>query len=294
MMDILQDKNILVTGATSGIGFHAALDLAGKGANVIGAGRDAARCEAARQRILSQYPQAKVTFLVADLSSQRQVKSLAEGVEKLVQENSTSHLDVLVNNAGLVSDKKRYTEDGIELTFAVNHLAPFMLTQRLLPVLSASSDSRVITVSSNSHYNTWFNPQRASNPIVYNLLWAYKVSKLSNVLFTAEFNRRNPDTNIHAYAVDPGLVNTDIGLKGNGSLVYWFWSLRQKNGTAAEVPVRTITHLVTEIRGIVDPHLYWKNSQPKLPSRAALNPDLAKRLWEESCRLCEISDYFSK
>lgn len=293
-MDILQDKNILVTGATSGIGFRAALDLAGKGANVIGAGRDAARCETARQRILSQYPQAKVTFLVADLSSQNQVKSLAEEVKNLLKKNSPPRLDVLVNNAGLVSDKKRFTEDGIELTFAVNHLAPFLLTQQLLPILSASPDSRVITVSSNSHYTTWFNPRNASNPGFYNLLWAYKVSKLSNVLFTAEFNRRNPETRLHAYAVDPGLVNTDIGLKGNNGLVNWFWSLRQKNGTDAEIPVRTILRLASDIRDNLDTHLYWKNRQPTRPSRAALNPDLAKRLWEESCRLCGIVNYFEK
>lgn len=293
-MDILQEKNILVTGATSGIGFRTALDLAGKGANVIGAGRDPARCEAARQRILSQHPQAKITYLVADLSSQRQVKSLAEGVQNFLQKNSTSRLDILINNAGLVSNKKRFTEDGIELTFAVNHLAPFLLTHRLLPSLRMSPDARVITVSSNSHYTTWFNPKRASNPVLYNLLWAYKVSKLSNVLFTAEFNRRNPDAKVHAYAVDPGLVNTDIGLKSNGSLAKWIWSLRQKGGTDAEVPVRTIMRLVSDTRDNLNGYLYWKDSQPRRPSPAAMNPDLASRLWEESCRLCKIADYFAK
>lgn len=293
-MNNLQDKNILVTGATSGIGYHAALKLAGKGANVIGTSRDAARCETARQRILSQYPQANIAYLVADLSSQSEIKYLADGVEKLLRKNSSTNLDVLMNNAGLVSDKKRFTEDGIEMTFAVNHLAPFLLTHLLLNTLSASPDSRVITVSSNSHYTTWFNPRRASNPGIYNLLWAYKVSKLSNVLFTAEFNRRNPQPNPHAYAVDPGLVNTDIGLKSSSSVVYWFWSLRQKNGTDADVPVRTIMHLASDRRENLDSHLYWKNSHPKQPSCAALNPDLAGRLWEESCRLCKIADYFKK
>ncbi len=293
-MNILQEKNILVTGATSGIGFRAALDLAGKGANVIGAGRDAARCESARQRILSHYPRAKIIYLVADLSEQNQVIFLAENVQNLIQKNSTACLDILINNAGLVSEKKRFTEDGIELTFAVNHLAPFLLTHRLLPVLTLSPDARIITVSSNSHYNTWFNPKRASNPVLYNLLWAYKVSKLSNVLFTAEFNRRNPDLNIHAYAVDPGLVNTDIGLKSNGILAKWIWSLRQKGGTDAEVPVRTILHLTSESHENLNGYLYWKDSQPKQPSRAAINTELAKRLWEESCRLCKIVDYFAK
>ncbi len=293
-MDIFLEKNILVTGATSGIGFRTALELAGKGAYVIGAGRDAARCEAARQRILAQHPQAKIDFLVADLSSQSQVKNLAENVHALIQKTPRVCLDILINNAGLFSERKRFTEDGIELTFAVNHLAPFLLTHLLLPALSRSPDSRVITISSNSHYNTWFSPRHAGNPVIYNLLWAYKVSKLANVLFTAGFNRRNPEGQIHAYAVDPRLVNTDIGRKGNSSLVKWFWRLRQQKGTDTEVPVRTIIRLVSDARNAIDPHLYWKNSQPKQASRAAMNARLAASLWDQSCRLCKIEDYFKK
>lgn len=211
----------------------------------------------------------------------------------MIKGSSQGNLYALVNNAGLFADKKRFSEDGIELTFAVNHIAPFLLTHLLLPALTASAEAKVLTVSSNSHYLTWFDPQHAINPRPYVHLWAYKVSKLSNVLFTAEFNRRNPGSQMRAFAIDPGLVNTDIGLKNNRGIVKFGWSIRQKQGQSVDVPVRTITHLVSDDLGQDDHSLYWKNCRPKAPSPAALNANLARRLWEESCRLCGIENYFA-
>lgn len=293
-MNNLSEKTILVTGATSGIGFRACLELARQGAFVIGTGRDEVRCENARQNILQAIPLARVAFLVGDLSSQTQTRRLAEESLQLIREMGHGSLDVLVNNAGIFSARKRFSEDGIELTFAVNHIAPFLLTHLLLPALNASTDARVLTVSSNSHYNTWFDPRRASHPGFYLHIWAYKVSKLSNVLFTAEFNRRNPNQRIRAFAVDPGLVNTEIGAKQNEGLVSFAWRIRQNQGQSAEVPVRTITHLASTELGQQRQYLYWENSQPKAPGKAALDADLARRLWEESCRLCGIVDYFSQ
>ncbi len=293
-MNNLSEKTILVTGATSGIGFRACVELARQGAFVIGTGRDEQRCENARQSILQEIPQARVAFLVGDFSSQNQIRGLAEEFLQLIRKSGQGKLDVLVNNAGIFSARKRFSEDGIELTFAVNHIAPFLLTHCLLPALNASEDARVLTVSSNSHYNTWFNPCRASHPGCYLHIWAYKVSKLSNVLFTAEFNRRNSNQRIRAFAVDPGLVNTEIGAKQNEGLVSFVWRIRQNQGHSTDVPVRTITHLAFTELGQQRQFLYWKNSQPKAPSRAALNTDLASRLWEESCRLSGIGDYFSQ
>ena len=121
----LNEKTVIVTGASSGIGYQVALDLARKGAIVIGAGRDAARCETARTQILLISPEAKVEFLVADLSSREQVRRLAEQAQQLLDKHGQA-LDVLVNNAGLYSSKRIITEDGVELTFAVNHLAPVL------------------------------------------------------------------------------------------------------------------------------------------------------------------------
>jgi NAD(P)-dependent dehydrogenase (short-subunit alcohol dehydrogenase family) len=289
----LSGKTIVVTGASSGIGFQAALDLAHNGAIVIGCGRDAARCEQARARILQNCPGAKIEFIIADLSTQRQVRGLAGQVQLLLAERGRS-LDILVNNAGLYSSKQITTEDGIELTFAVNHLAPFLLTHLLLPQLKSTPDGRVITVSSNSHYRVMFNPTRPQDPALYIGIWAYAVSKLSNVLFSAEFNRQVNNPTLHAWAVDPGLVNTDIGLKDKGFFTRLVWRSRQKRGTNAGVPSRTILHLAAAPRENIKDDLYWKDSKPKAPSRLALDPGLALRLWQESCRLCGIEDYFNQ
>lgn len=292
MKGLLSDKVVVVTGASSGIGFQAALDFARLGALVILSGRDKTRCQIARDRILESYPQASVEYLVADLSSQTQVRRLAEEIKTFLA-NEGKKLDVLVNNAGLYSSNRKTTEDGIELTFAVNHLAPFLLTHLLLPQLGGKTDGRVITVSSNSHYRVRLNPAYTHDPRVYIGIWAYGVSKLGNVLFSAEFNRRANTPNLHAWAVDPGLVNTDIGLKDRGFFTRLVWRSRQKHGTGADVPSRTILHLASAPYKEIADDLYWKDSAPKPPSRQAGDPRLASLLWEHSCRLCGISDYFN-
>ena len=291
MTGMLKGKSVVITGATSGIGYQAALDLARVGAAVIGIGRDAQRCRDAQHRIIEAVPSAKVAYLTADLGAQAQVRRLAGEIKETLPKLGFSKLDVLVNNAGLVSDHKVMTEDGVELTFAVNHLAPFLLTHLLLPVLDTSS-SRVLTVSSNSHYNTRFNPHTAWNPPFYFILWVYKVSKLSNVLFSVEFNRRNRKGIPRAYAIDPGLVNTDIGKKGTSKLVSMGWGTRQVKGDSTEVPSRTILHLSLEESPTSDSPVYWRDSQPKEPSPVVWDEKLAYGLWEESCRLCGISEYF--
>jgi NAD(P)-dependent dehydrogenase (short-subunit alcohol dehydrogenase family) len=258
---MLTDKLVVVTGATAGIGWQAALDFARAGARVIGAGRSVERCARAREQILQACPQAKISFLVADLASQAQVRRLAGETLEIVDRESKGRLDVLVNNAGLSSQKRILTEEGIEQTFAVNHLAVMLLTYLLLPALRKSPDSRVLTVSSNSHYKTWFNPEVEKNPPMYFGLWAYKVSKLANVLFTQRFNRMmkgSPPT----FAVDPGLVATDIGLKDPSPLAQLIWRGRQKIGDAPEKPVKTLLHLAQEegLDCLRDP--YWRDCAP--------------------------------
>jgi NAD(P)-dependent dehydrogenase (short-subunit alcohol dehydrogenase family) len=281
-------KFVVVTGASSGIGYQAALDFARTGAVVIGVGRDPQRCEAAKQRILADTPNANVTFLVADLAHQDQLRELGVKIGHLVDERTDGKLDVLVNNAGLYMQKRVITEDGVETTFAVNHLAPMLLSYLLLSYLKKTENSRIITVSSNSHYNTWFNPAVETRPSFYFGFWAYKVSKLGNVLFSRQFNRMLQGKNPQAFAVDPGLVNTEIGLKGTGGLVQAVWRGRQAKGMPAEVPSRTILHVANADGLDAQRDVYWRDSKPKQPSKAALNDNLGERLWQESCRLCGI------
>jgi retinol dehydrogenase 12 len=285
---MLTGKVVVVTGATSGIGWQATLDFCKTGAEVIGVGRNIERCAGARERILHACPQAKIAFLVADLSSQTQVRQLAAEILAILDRDHNGRLDVLVNNAGLSTQKRSFTEDGIETTFAVNHLAVMLLTYLLLPALQKSQDSRVLTVSSNSHYNTRFNPKHAANPPIYFGLWAYKVSKLSNVLFTQRFNRMLGGKDPQAFAVDPGLVNTDIGLKDPSALARWVWRSRQKIGDSPEKPSGTILYLAQadDLDCVKDP--YWKNSAPKPASLEAWDWQLIEQTWSESCRLCGI------
>ena len=279
-------KTIVITGATSGIGFAAAKILAGLGAFVIGVGRSSEKCAAAEIEIRRQHPKAKVAYLLTDLSSQRQVRELA----KAIRAKSKGKIDVLVNNAGAVSNWYTATEDGYELQFAVNHLAPFLLTHELLPLLQASPTARVITVSSGSHRNTRIHWRDVMFRCGYNTLRVYKQSKVANVLFTAEFNRRFANgSHLRAYAVDPGLVNTEIGLKGTSGIVRWIWDKRRAGGVTPEEGAQTAVFLAVE-PVIQSNEIYWKDCRPLAPSPYSLREDEAAKLWNLSERLCGIVD----
>ena len=286
----LSGKAVVVTGASSGIGWQTALEFCRRGALVLAVGRSAERCQQAEARILQDVPAARIHYLLADLSRQREVRRLAGEVALALRQQGCNGLDVLVNNAGTFMDKLVLTEDGIETTIAVNHLAPFLLTNLLLPELAARPESRVITVSSGSHYRTWLNPARLRKPLVFNSLWAYKVSKLANVLFSVELNERQQGHAPQAFAVDPGLVNTDIGLKGTGTLAAYVWRWRQKAGVDPSVPAATILFTATDSAAPRSGQVYWYLSAPRLPSRAALDARLARGLWQESARLCGLDD----
>lgn len=285
----LYGKTIVITGATAGIGLAAAKALAGRGAHVIGVGRSDERCRSARQTIQDEFPVASVSMLVADLSSQRQVRQLAADIRALVQEASDARLDVLVNNAGTVSSWHKVTEDGCELQFAVNHLAPFLLTHELLPLLRQAPAARVVTVSSGSHYGTDMHWSDVMYRQRYNCLAAYKQSKLANVLFTAELNRRLGDqSSVRAYALDPGLVNTEIGLKGTSGIENLVWQLRRSGGVTPEQGADTVVYLASEPHIAALHRIYWKERTPLAPSSTALCDEEAARLWALSERLCGV------
>lgn len=285
-----KSKTIVITGATAGIGLAAARVLAARGAFVIGVGRSAERCSAARQAILAEYPDARVDFCTADLSSQRQVRALAGSIRECVEAAGEHKIDVLINNAGTVSSWYVATEDSYELQFAVNHLAPFLLTHELMSLLQAALSARVITTSSGSHYRTsmhWADVMYRRN---YSCLAVYKQSKLANVLFTAELNRRlGVGSQVRAYAVDPGLVNTEIGLKGTGGIEEWVWQWRRSGGVSPEQGAATAIFLASE-PSLENPNgIYWKDCRPAQPSRYARRPEEAARLWSLSERLCGLS-----
>ncbi len=279
-----KQKTVLITGATSGIGLAAAKALAGRGWLVIGAGRSTERCAGAEDAVRAAASGSSVGYLAADLSSQRQVRVLAGSVRERLDGRG---LDVLVNNAGFVSSWYLAGEDGYEMQFAVNHLAPFLLTRELLPLLARPGAGRVITVSSGSHFRTRMRWRDVMFRTGYQCLLVYKQSKLANVLFTHELNRRlGPDAPVRAYAVDPGLVDTGIGEKGTTGLVKWIWSRRRRGGVTPEKAAGTIVHLAASA-ALADPAAgYWKECRPAEPSPYSRRETEARRLWELSERLC--------
>lgn len=287
----LSTKTYLITGATSGIGLAAAGILASQGAAVIGVGRSAERCRDAEKSLRQSSPQAQVDMLVADLSVQREVVRLARDVRDMLTAQGKQHLDGLVNNAGTFTYWFTQSPDGIEMQWAVNHLAPFLLTHHLLPLLQAAPQARVVTVSSDSHYAgrlNWEDPQLRRR---YNGLRAYENTKLANVLFTLELNRRlgSESPAVRAFAADPGLVKTDIGMKGTPAIARWVWKLRRSGGITAEESARGIVTLLTDPAIQDSPEIYWKHGQPKRASRRAYDREAANKLWELSARMCALT-----
>ena len=289
MENDLSNKTYVVTGATSGIGLAVTEMLLKRGASVIGVGRSIDRCREAEHHLEQDYPAGRIKYLVANLAEQREVRSLAGRIHNLLESWGVTVLDGLVNNAGTFTYWFTQTSDGIETQWAVNHLAPFLLTRELLPLLKAAPFARVVTVSSDSHYGArlnWDDPQLRHH---YTGLQAYGNTKLANILFTIELNRQlGSESNIKAFAADPGLVKTNIGFKGTPFLVRWVWKLRRSAGNPPEMAAQGIVFLLTEPSIQDSTEIYWKSGQPKKPSRNSLDPSSASRLWALSSRICGL------
>ena len=285
----LSGKKFVVTGATSGIGLATAEALVRQGASIIGIGRSGDRCREAEHRLHFIDPGAKVDYLVADLSLQSQVRALGPRIGALLAGDGKTGLDGLVNNAGTFTFWLAFTPEGFEMQWAVNHLAPFLITHELLPYLQAAPSARIVTVSSESHRDVRLKWEDIQLRRGYNGLRAYQQTKLANVLFTLELNHLlGPLSSVRAFAADPGLVKTDIGLKGTPALVRWVWARRRAGGVSPEEAAAGIVFLLNEPSIQNSMELYWRNGVSRAASPFALDRAAAHRLWSLSEQMCGI------
>lgn len=275
----------LVTGASSGIGYEIALGLARQGVRVLGVGRDRERCRTAEASIRSSSGNPSVDFEITDLSRQAEVRALAARIG-----NSGVRLKGVIYNAGTFSLTRTMTREGIEQQFAVNYLSGFLLVSVLFPLLDRAP--RIVMVSSGSHRSGRIHWRNISLQPLYNGLTAYAQSKLAQVMFIYELARRTEGV-ADCYAVDPGLVNTEMGFKGTGFIGRTIWGLRSRGGVSPRAAAGPIVDLVLQERFSGRSGLYWKEKQPIPSSMRSYDREDAVRLWNLSERLCHIH-FFQK
>jgi len=280
----MQGKTCMVTGANSGIGKATALGLAQMGANVVMVARDRTRGEVAQNEVKAKSGNNSVELLVADLSSQESIRKLVENFKQHYKQ-----LHVLINNAGVFMLTRRETVDGLEITFAVNYLAPFLLTNLLLDVLKASVPARIVNVSSEAHENGYIKMDDLQAKKNYRPFRAYGQSKLALVMFTYELARRLKGAGLTANCLHPGFVATNIGQSGLGPVarpvakfVLSFLGISAEEGAKTSIYLATSPD-VEDVTG-----KYFVKSVTRRSAPISYDESLQRQLWEESAKLVKL------
>ena len=273
-------KAVLVTGATAGIGQIAARELARMGASVTVVGRSREKAEATVAAIKKETGNPGVDYLVADMSSRADVRRLA--AEVLARPKP---LDVLLNNAGAFYAKRRETVDGIEMTWGLNHLGYFLLTNLLLPALKAAPAGRVVSVASDAHRMVGkVDLDDPEGKRKYGGWHAYCQSKLANIQFTKELARRLAGSGVTANCVHPGFVASNF-TEGNGAMGWVFRRMASVFAITPEEGAKTSIHVAssTDVEGVTGQ--YFSKSRVAMPTKAAQDEAAAGRLWALSERM---------
>lgn len=275
-------KHILITGGNAGIGKATAIALGKKGDRIILAARNKSKAEKAVNEIKKATSNDEIYSVICDLSDFASIRNCSEKIKK-----QFSSLDILINNAGVVTDKLQFTKEGFELQIGVNHLGHFLLTTELLKMISAADDPRIINVSSNAHFNGKINFDTFKGDLGgrnFKGMAAYAQSKLANVLFTKELANRYPG--IMSHSLHPGVVRTNIANKNDNSRLWQtVWSLIKPFLLSPEKGAKTSIYLAQskdakEVNG-----QYYHKRKVINASALANDMQLAKKLWEESSKL---------
>ena len=280
----LEGRTCLVTGATSGVGEETAVGLARCGARVILVARNRERGEASVARVKTKTGNPAVELLLADLASQEEIRELAGQVRE-----RCPALHVLVNNAAVIHLSRETTVDGFETTFAVNHLAYFLLTRLLLDRLVESRPARIVNVASGGHKHGKLDFDDLQSERRYSWMRVYGTSKLANVLFTYELARRLEGTGVTANCLHPGAVSTGLGMN-NGRLGRIVVPLLRPFFLTPEAGARTSIYLASadEVENVSG--RYFVKCKPEASSPDSYDEALARRLWEKSSQLVRLDD----
>ena len=280
----MQGKICMVTGANSGIGKATALALAQMGATVVMVCRDRARGEEARSEITTKSRNNAVDLLLADLSSQQSIRQLVENFQ-----HHYTHLHVLINNAGAAfPGRRRETVDGLEMTFAVNYLAPFLLTNLLLDVLKASAPARIVNVSSAAQASGYIQMDDLQAEELYRPMRTYPQSKLAVVLFTYELARRLQGSGVTVNCLHPGFVATNFAQSDVVPAFRLLVKLIGSFGTSPQEGAKTSIYLAssTEVESVTGK--YFVKSIPKRSAAISYDELLQRQLWEPSAKLVNL------
>jgi NAD(P)-dependent dehydrogenase (short-subunit alcohol dehydrogenase family) len=278
----MQGKVVVITGATSGIGEVAAQRLAGMGARIVLVARDRTRGEAAVARLRSGGTSISHAIHYGDLSRISEMKRLAMEIAA-----AEPRIDVLINNAGAMFGSRQLTEDGLERTFATNHMAYFVLTQGLRERLLASAPARIVNTASDAHKGRALDFEDLQSAKRFSAVNVYGRSKLCNILFTRELSRRWGGKGVTANCLHPGFVATRFG-DGTGRLLSCVMSVAKLFAISPEKGAETIVYLASspDVAGVSGEYFY--QCRPAMPTAEARDDTAAERLWMESANLAGI------
>jgi NAD(P)-dependent dehydrogenase (short-subunit alcohol dehydrogenase family) len=276
-MTQMQGKTVVMTGATSGVGAAAALKLAALGARIVFVARDATRAKATLAELEAAAPGLDHRAHIADLSLVAEARRIGETIAA-----SEPRIDVLINNAGAVFSRRRVTAEGLEMTFALNHMAYFALTQALRGRLVASAPARIVSTASAAHAGARLAFDDLQCARGYNGQRAYRRSKLANILFTRELARRLAETGVVANCLHPGFVATRFGDDAGGWLGWAFGLAKRFAAISPEQGADTLVHLASAPEAAEVSGEYFVKRRPAKPSAAARDNAAAGRLWEAS------------